>query len=99
MDGEFTKYYWTLMLILPFMLKGMIVIVTVWVNHGINIDIIMLQDEKKVYQLICVVGETRQGDDKDSNLYRIYLQRIEHLHYKVSNQWLQNSNTEHDSGG
>ena len=38
-----------------------------------------------MYQLICVVGETRQGDDKDSNLYRIYLQRIEHLHYKMSN--------------
>ena len=46
-----------------------------------------LQDEKKVYELICAVQkylETRGGSDRDSNLCRIYIRRIEHLYYKVS---------------
>jgi len=45
-----------------------------------------LQDEKMVYQLICEVQkylETREGDNRDSNLCRIYIRRVEHLYYKV----------------
>ena len=40
-----------------------------------------------MYELICAVQkylETREGDDRDTNLCRIYIRRIEHLYYKVS---------------
>ena len=40
-----------------------------------------------MYELICAVQkylETREGEDRDTNLCRIYIRRIEHLYYKVS---------------
>lgn len=48
---------------------------------------VRLQDEKKVYDLICAVQkylETCEGENRDGNLCRIYIRRIEHLYYKVS---------------
>ena len=59
--------------------------VTNFMGDTINI-VHRLQDEKKVYELICAVQkylETREGEDRDTNLCRIYIRRIEHLYYKV----------------
>ena len=67
------------------MLRGGVTVVTNLMGDTINI-VHRLQDEKKVYELICAVQkylETREGEDRDTNLCRIYIRRIEHLYYKV----------------
>ena len=76
------------MLILPFMLRGWLS----WYRVSGSCGLVMvnrLQDEKKVYELICAVQkylETREGENRDVNLCRIYIRRIEHLYYKVSTE-------------
>ena len=68
------------------MLKGRLPWLPMSMDH-VTDTIHRLQDEKKVYELICAVQkylETREGDDRDSNLCRIYIRRIEHLYYKVN---------------
>lgn len=88
MDDEFTKILLNTDAHSTLYVERLVTMVTILVDHMTNIY--RLQDEKKVYELICAVQkylETREGDDRDTNLCRIYIRRIEHLYYKVSSMF------------